>query len=164
MISGGFVIPSVQNNSLNDSRQHSLESTQILFKRPQLEVDYSHHISLCLKIQFSIVRYPYITVLYYTVILVDAKFPAIMVNRKFLFILSASLINLSNKRNILNTESRNLLSHRKVACNFQELYDSPELQPKLLYISHVVSNFHDTEILIQAGFGPDGSTKKNWTD
>ena len=34
MISGGFVIPAVQNNSLNDSRQHSLEPTQILSKRP----------------------------------------------------------------------------------------------------------------------------------
>ena len=28
MISGGFVIPALQNNSLNDSTQHSLEPTQ----------------------------------------------------------------------------------------------------------------------------------------
>ena len=61
-----------------------------------------------------------------------------MVNRKFLFVFLASLINLSDKRNILNIESRNLLSHRKVACNFQGLYDSPELQPKSLYISRTV--------------------------
>ena len=32
LISGGFVIPAVQNKS--DSTQHSLEPTQILFKRP----------------------------------------------------------------------------------------------------------------------------------
>ena len=37
IISGGFVIPAVQNNSLNGSTQHSLEPTQILFKRPQIE-------------------------------------------------------------------------------------------------------------------------------
>ena len=40
MISGGFVIPALHYNSLNDSTQHFLEPTQILFKRPYLELDW----------------------------------------------------------------------------------------------------------------------------
>ena len=34
MISGGLLIPTVKNNSLNDSTYNSLEPTKILFKRP----------------------------------------------------------------------------------------------------------------------------------
>ena len=37
-------------------------------------------------------------------------------------------------------------------------------QPKSLYISHAVSNFHGTEIEIWIGFGPIGIIKNNWAE
>ena len=40
----------------------------------------------------------------------------------------------------------------------------PIIVGSALYISCAVSNFYGTEIEIWAGFGPVGSTKKNWAD
>ena len=40
----------------------------------------------------------------------------------------------------------------------------PLKHAKSLYLSCVVSNFHETEIDIWAGFGPVCNTKKNWVD